>query len=453
MLIGRENELNQLAQYYNRGGSQIIVLYGQKNIGKTSLVKQFARDVSNVYYQARACSEREQRYQWAKDMRAMGRKVEDYPSYTDIFKSIVENQTEKQIVIVDEFQYIVKTGSSFMEELVSFVRSESEQKEVLVVLCSSSVGWVENTMLQKLGRNAYALSGLMKLKELRFADMVEVFPDYTMEQCMECYSILGGVPGLWMHFSGDLSVKDNIIRHLLAPNGSLNGEAVALLSEELREPAVYNTILAAVAEGKRKLNELYIHTEFSRAKISVYLKNLMEPEIVEKVFSFDTEGRDQTQKGVYRIKNHLLYFYFRFVYPNLSALQTIKAEDFYDIYISDSLSAYTAEFFKDICMEILEDGKRKGSLDVNYVKSGEWVGKNGSLDIVAQDAEGKMLVAKCYYETPVLGMEDYEEVLANIKLAKIKTDHVYLFATGRFDRDLMMETEKNHKLHLFAVNP
>lgn len=452
MLIGRENELNQLRQYYNRDGSQIIVLYGQKNIGKTSLVKQFAKDISNLYYQARTCSEREQRYQWAKDIRREGKNIEDYPSYTDIFNCIAEGQTEKKIVIIDEFQYIVKTGSSFMEELVSFVRSELNTKNLLIILCSSSVGWVENDMLQKLGRNAYALSGLMKLKELRFADMAEVFPYYTMEQCLECYSILGGVPGLWMHFNDKLSVKDNIIRSMLSPNGSLTGEAVELLQEELREPAVYSTILAAVAEGKRKLNDLHIHTEFSRAKISVYLKNLMEPEIVEKVFSFETDGKDQTQKGVYRIKNHLMYFYFRFIYPNLSELQTMDKEDFYKTYISGGLTAYTAEFFKDVCMELLEDGKKKGNLDVNYVKSGEWVGKTGSLDVVAQDAEGNTLVAKCYYDKPFLKKEDYEEVLANTKLAKIKADYVYLFTMGKFDRELLLETEQDQKLHLFAVN-
>ena len=36
MIIGRNNELNQLGTYYNRDKSQIIVLYGQKYIGKTN---------------------------------------------------------------------------------------------------------------------------------------------------------------------------------------------------------------------------------------------------------------------------------------------------------------------------------------------------------------------------------------------------------------------------------
>ncbi len=452
MLLGREVELNQLMQYYQKDGSQIVVLYGQKNIGKTSLVKQFAKDKESVYYQARTCSEREQRYQWAKEMQGIGKAIADYPSYTDIFGCIAENQTEKKIIIIDEFQYIVKTGSSFMEELVSFVRSDLHTGNIMVILCSSFVGWVENDMLQKLGKTAYSISGLVKLKELKFSDLAVFFPYYTMEQCLECYSVLGGVPGLWTHFDGEFSVRENITRSILLGNGSLRDEAINLMSEELREPAVYSTILAAIAEGKRKLNDLYIHTGFSRAKISVYLKNLMELEIVEKVFSFETEGKDQTQKGLYRIKNHLIYFYFRFVYPNLSEIQMVSGADFYEKYIEEALSTYAAEYFKDVCMEHLEEERRKGKLEVNYIKSGEWVGKSGNLDVVAQDTLGNMLIANCYYDTPILTLKEYEAILHNAKLAKINPKHIYLFTIGQFDRELLMVTEKNPAVHLFVMN-
>ncbi|MFR6392129.1 MAG: hypothetical protein ACLUN0_03870 [Roseburia sp.] len=62
-------------------------------------------------------------------------------------------------------------------------------------------------------------------------------------------------------------------------------EAENYISIELRELSVYNTILAALASGNNKLNDLFLKTGFSRAKISVYMKNLMAFDVVEKVVS------------------------------------------------------------------------------------------------------------------------------------------------------------------------
>lgn len=78
------------------------------------------------------------------------------------------------------------------------------------------------------------------------------------------------------------------------------------ISAELRELSVYNTILSAIAQGYNKLNDLYAKTGYSRAKISVYMKNLSHFDIVEKVQSFQTGGWENAKKGYTRSKIHLL---------------------------------------------------------------------------------------------------------------------------------------------------
>ena len=49
MLLGRITELNYLNNCYDREGSQILIVYGQKHIGKTALVKEFMKDRPNYY--------------------------------------------------------------------------------------------------------------------------------------------------------------------------------------------------------------------------------------------------------------------------------------------------------------------------------------------------------------------------------------------------------------------
>ena len=94
--------------------------------------------------------------------------------------------------------------------------------------------------------------------------------------------------------------------------------AEQLIAAELRELSVYETILYYIASGYDKLNELHLKTGYSRAKISVYMKNHGTFHIVEKETSFETGGWENTKKGVYRIKDNYVNFWFRFVYPHLS---------------------------------------------------------------------------------------------------------------------------------------
>ena len=70
MLLNRGMEAAQLNQYYNRPGSGMVVVYGQKGIGKTSLIREFVQDKPHVYYLARSCSEREQIYRWGEELKA-----------------------------------------------------------------------------------------------------------------------------------------------------------------------------------------------------------------------------------------------------------------------------------------------------------------------------------------------------------------------------------------------
>ncbi|MDE7188000.1 MAG: ATP-binding protein, partial [Lachnospiraceae bacterium] len=108
MLLGRKSELRHLNNYYDREGSQIVVVYGQKHVGKTTLVREFLKERPGYYYLARACSEREQTYQWGMQMSRDGYEMEAFPSFRDILIGITRQGNGKKVIIIDEFQNIVK---------------------------------------------------------------------------------------------------------------------------------------------------------------------------------------------------------------------------------------------------------------------------------------------------------------------------------------------------------
>lgn len=457
MILGRASELNYLNTSYNHDDSQIMVVYGEKNVGKTALLFQFVKDKPDYYYRARSASIREQRYQWGEELAAEGIRLPKYPTFTEIFHAVISRsdfgkKEEKKVIIIDEFQYIVKTGNEFMKELIRFVNHIKASTPVMVILCSSSIGWVENSMITRIGESAYGLSGLLKIRELGFETMRDFFSGFSMEQSIEAYAVLGGMPGLWKHFNDKRSIKENICRYILNRDAFLYEEGQRIVAQELREMGVYNTILASIASGRHKLNDLYLHTEFSRAKISVYLKNLMELELVEKIFSYDTEGKSNTQKGIYRISNHFVHFYFAYLYPNLSRLERMTSEEFYNRYIQPAFKTYVAEYFKNVCRQRIEKWDKAGKLPFEISKMGEWVGKSGNIDLIAQSESGETIVGICNWDKPMMRYDDYEWLLFCVKKAKLQADYFYLFSANRFDEKLILEARVKQNLKLISLD-
>ncbi|MEZ3507330.1 MAG: ATP-binding protein [Lachnospiraceae bacterium] len=451
MLLGRKAELRHLNNYYDREGSQIVVVYGQKHVGKTTLVREFMKERAGYYYLARACSEREQTYQWGMQMIRDGYEMEAFPAFRDILIGITRKGHGKKVIVIDEFQNIVKASGDFMKELVSFMHSHWNREEVMIILCSSCIGWVENSMVTRIGESAYELSGFLKIREMPFEDLVERFPNFRIEECVEAYAVLGGYPGLWNQFDDRLTIQQNLCRNLLHPDCALFEEGERLLTDQLRELGVYNTILASIADGSHKLNNLYLHTDFSRAKISVYLKNLIELQLVEKVFSYDTAGKDNVQKGIYRISHPLVDFYYTYMYPYQSELETLSVGEFYNRYIMQDFRRYVTGYFKQVCRQHLSRLNDRKRLPVQLEVIGEWVGKAGELDIIAQDEMEHTLIGSCNWERPTT-YEDYESLLSCAKKAKINADYVYMYSAFRFDERLNLETKVRTNLKLIQVS-
>lgn len=451
MLSGRSEEISNLEQFYEKPGSQLVVVYGQSGVGKTTLVREFAADKSCFYYACREASEREQCRQWGREISAGSALLPQFPTWQELFAGSFSEIRRKQVLILDEFQYIIKGSSGFLKELISFIHQHRETYEVLVILISSSISWVENSMVKRIGEAAYSLSGLLKIRPLDFFQIRKAFPGYTVEDAVYLYGMLGGIPGLWKHMSPEKNLKENICETMISPEGALFGECKRLLSEELRELGIYQTILSALADGNHKLNDIYACTGFSRAKISVYLKNLMELEIIEKVFSYDTEGRENVQKGVYRISNPFVHFYFTYLYPNLSRLETEDGEVFYQEYIYPTLRQYTAPYFREICEIYLIRKASRGELPFKVSGCGEWVGKAGSIDIILQSERGETVLCCCNWMKPLLPYEDYEKLLFLAKQAKLEADEIWLFSVGRFDEKLSLEAKMKQNLRLLPV--
>ena len=450
-MIVRTAEMKRLEELYKEDGNQLVLLYGRTNSDKEQLLRVFSQDKRSFYYHARQASAQEQLLQMGHEVEHQyDVKLQKY-TFAEYFTRIRSGNATKLVVIIDEFQYIVKKDDTFMESILKLKNKRLYPGPVMILLCSSSIVWTEDDGLEKLQPYEKKIDARVKLNDISFLDVVRCFPEYTTRECVEVYGVLGGVPGYLSRWNGKKSLRENICKNILNTNGFLFDEAENYLGGELRELSLYNTILAAIAAGNQKLNDLYHATGFSRAKISVYMKNLMEFEVIEKVISFETGGWENTKKGVYRIQNTYVNFWFRFIYPHLSDLYMLTPEEFYRRYMEEEMDEYMNRYFIQVCTEYLNLLNLVDKLPIQLHRIGTWVGKQGNIDIIAQNAVRESIVGLCNWSKPELTMEDCRALEANMKKARISAQYFYLFSATGFEEALKNAAEQDSRYVLIDM--
>ena len=449
----KTSELKKLEELYTKSGNQLVLLYGAMNCQKEELLKELMKDKKFFYYRARKASAKEQLVMMGEEIeQKFETRLQKY-TYDEYFNRVKSGNPSKLVVVIDEFENIVKKDTSFMESILKLKNRRLYPGPVMIILASSSIVWTEQDMPEAIGEEALSkIDARIKIPNLNFLEVVRAFPELPVSDAIKVYGVLGGVPGYLKYWKKRKSFKQNICDLILSEDGYFFKKAEELVSSELRELSVYNTILMAIAKGENKLNDLHHYTEFSRPKISVYMKNLSQFDIIEKVVSFETGGWDNAKKGVYRIKDTYINFYYRFVYPHLSDLYMMSPEDFYDTYIEKELDDYLNRYFINVCMEYLSLLNQIHRLPFTVTKMGTWVGKTGNIDIIAQSEDRRNIVGLCNWKNEEFDLAMCKELFESMVKAKITSNHIYLFSAKSFSEDVKELAKIDKRFELIDMN-
>ena len=164
-------------------------------------------------------------------------------------------------------------------------------------------------------------------------------------------------------------------------------------------------ILRAISYGRNTLAEIFDYTGLDKSMVSKYLDVLMSLGLVisEKPFG----SSEKFRRRLYRISDQYLKFWFRYVLPHKSEIESSHKEGVLESIKADFLN-FAGEQFENLMKELIMEGILGRSFDT---VSGWW-GRNGSgkkgkdieeIDIVAySEKRGELLFAECKWtNTPV----------------------------------------------------
>ena len=328
----------------------------------------------------------------------------------------------------------------------------------MVILCGSAMRFIEKELLSEKKPLYGRATGIYKMNEMPFYDAIQFFPNYSDEDKILAFSILGGIPHYLLQFDRHLPLGENIVKNILTKGCVLYSEVEFLLRQELREVALYNTIIKAIALGNTQLNTIYTKTQIDKNKISVYLKNLIELEIIEREFSVLSGEKEKVaaSRGLYRITDNFFRFWFAFVFVCLSDLEAGDAQGVYEHFVEPALNEFASPVFECICRDFLRKQNREGKLPFRATKIGRWWGKTSGIeteiDIMAVDRNAKnFLLGECKFRNSEFSYGDFIKLTEKFAIPKAKPSCYVLFSKSGFSQSLWEETTKKNTLKLFSL--
>ena len=243
------------------------------------------------------------------------------------------------------------------------------------------------------------------------------------------------------------SIKDALLENLFDPSSYLFEEPENLLKQELREPAIYNSIISAIAGGATRLNQIADKTGNDTSVCTKYLKSLSDLGIVQKKQPIIQKS---TKKTTYYISDNFFRFWYRFVPGNMLSISAGRMDRIYDAAVGSYLSSYMGQVFEDICRQYLT----YYATDLPFVLQdiGEWWGpdpeqkKEVQVDIVAlgtkPDNTGpgrKMLIGSCKFKNEVIGTDELDLMREYTNLFSTANDdcYYYIFSKSGFTRGII----------------
>ncbi|MEV0806427.1 ATP-binding protein [Micromonospora sp. NPDC050200] len=336
-IFDRDVEWAELARFASneRSGATLGVVSGRRRQGKTLLLYELARASGGFYFGATEATA-------AESLRRLGEAIgaftgapgpvhlPDWAAAVDALLAL--GRDRPTTVVIDEFPYLVRAARdlpSIIQHALTPGRPERVESRTRLLLCGSALSFMGGLLAGSAPlRGRAGLELPVQPLDYRAAATFWGIDDPVL--AAKVFAIVGGTPAYRREYVQDdapTGLEDFdawVARAVLNPARPLFREARYLLAEDpdLRDTALYHSVLAAVAEGNA-----------SRGGIAGYIgrkaNELQHPLTVLEDAGLLVREPDPLRSGrsSYRITEPLITFYQAVMRPAWTALEQRRGAD------------------------------------------------------------------------------------------------------------------------------
>ncbi len=438
MFVGRTTELGQLEKMYSRNGFQMAVVYGRRRVGKTTLIDAFAKDKPTLYFTAQQRSSLQNLVQFSRCVYAFFGLPEDaaaFPDWSHAFSYIAQAAKQRGgepfLLVFDEFPYAAETEPALPSILQIAIDHELKQTNVRIVLCGSNEGFMESEVLGRKSPLYGRRTMQLKVKPFDCFDAAKMLPGLSAQEHVTYYATFGGTPYYLTQVDGGATYEENVAELMFNTSGVLYEEPLMLLRQELREPALYNSILDAIGSGETTPKRIAERAGVNASSMSKYLKTLIDLGIIQRDVPFG-DNPDTSRKAVYTLGDPFFAYWYAFVSKSIGAIEAgagfAAAQR---TAFGQALQTYVGKQFETVCQQWVIRKNIAGELPFLASSFGCWWGTDPreraetDIDLVAADKQSaSILLGECKWrnsfdETDAIRQLEYRSEL--IKGCKSRT--------------------------------
>lgn len=406
--LDRKNEIAELNRVLDMDmPPRLVVVFGRRRLGKSTLIKKVLT-ANDIYYMAGDLVEQVQRdmlkAQLAEKFPEMA--LPEFVSWESLFVMLNSVASAQFTLCLDEFPYMVKHSPELPSVLQRLV--DSGKMKFNLIICGSSQRMMQNMILspsEPLYGRAHAILNIQPIPIPFLKEALQLDAVATVEE----YSVWGGVPRYWELREGFDNLQDAIRGTMLSTTSVLYDEPKRLFLDDMSATVQSESLLAVVAGGANKLSEIAARIGRDSTALSAPIDRLIQMHYLRREIPFG-ESSKKSKKGVYKINDPLVNFYYTFIVPHLSGIgrgrQAYVLEE-----IGLKFDEYVGRYWEYLCREAVSGNKAFG---YRWGEASRWWGgvktvsgpRELEFDVVAESLDRKaLLVGECKWTNPEIASE------------------------------------------------
>ena len=378
-LVGRSHAKSVLDSKLESKKSELVAILGRRRIGKTYLVKEHLRKEIVFQFTGLFKSNLDEHMERFQRQLSIKRKmdVQTPKSWYEAFDRLSDylislKSKKKKVVFLDEFPWMATNRSRFLAAFTDFWNNfASSRKDLMIIICGSSASWMINKVLKNKGGLHNRVTERITLRSFSLAETEEFLRTKKLiiskYDILKLYMAIGGIPFYLDQLKKGESVVQAIDRICFHRDGLLRNEYDELMSSLFNNSDKHERIIRELQKHPKGIQRDKL---LSKAKIksgggaTSILDELESSDFISTHIPYKKKSKER----LYKLKDHYILFYFKFIKPNKKSTKGIWNK----IFESQSYQSWSGLAFENICLEHSEAIEKGLRIDGIHSQKESW---------------------------------------------------------------------------------